>query len=496
MRSNVLLENLGLFTQTSDGIKLLRQSILRNAISGRLVEQASDEGTGFDLVAKVLGNRGIKVGPQNEPTADMPKNWGRAKLGEIFYLEMGQSPNSESYNSRRDGLPFYQGKTDFGPFVPTPRVWCSNPNKIAEVGDVLLSVRAPVGPTNYATEKCCIGRGLAAVRPLGGMQTEFVLWWLRAYETQIAEMGTGTTFVAVSKKNLEPFLIVVPPLAEQNRILEKINELMKLCDELETQIYLQNRLSTTARNSAVAAISTAQTTEETQKAWERIEGNWELLTGNSDSVESIRFLVHDLATRGVFSDEEIFEVVELKDIAQINYGYTESAKRTEVGPKFLRITDIQVGKVDWETVPYCPISSADEEKYLLKDGDLVFARTGATTGKSFLLRNPPRSVCASYLIRVRPDAKKVLPEYLYLYFQSGQYWVDVKSGMSGTAQGGFNSSKLGALKIRIPDLKTQLEIVKKTNELLQVCRSLEKCLRKQQILAEKFARSVVSESAI
>jgi type I restriction enzyme S subunit len=495
MRSNVLLENLGIFAHTSDGIRLLRQSILRNAISGRLVDQGSEEGTGYELVAKILGNRGIEAGLQNQPNSDMPKNWGRAKLGEIFYLEMGQSPNSDSYNSRKDGLPFYQGKTDFGTFVPTPRVWCSKPNKVAEAGDVLLSVRAPVGPTNYASEKCCIGRGLAAVRPLGGMQTEFTLWWLRAYETQIAEMGTGTTFVAVSKKNLEPFMISVPPLAEQKRILDKINELMKLCDELEARILLQNRLSTAARNSAVAAISTAQTQEEMQIAWERIQSNWEVLTGTSDSVESIRLLVHDLATRGVLSGEEIFEVVELKDIAQINYGYTESAKRTEVGPKFLRITDIQLGKVDWDTVPYCPISSAEEEKHLLKDGDLVFARTGATTGKSFLLNNPPRSVCASYLIRVRPDVKKVLPEYLYLYFQSGQYWVDVKSGMSGTAQGGFNSSKLGALAIRIPDLATQAKIIKKTNELLQVCEDLGRSLLRQQILAEKFARSVVSISA-
>jgi type I restriction enzyme, S subunit len=213
----------------------------------------------------------------------------------------------------------------------------------------------------------------------------------------------------ISKAKFSNLQISIPPLEEQKRIVNKVKELVNLCDSLETQFTLSKSLSTAARRSAVDAISTAQTPEETQKAWERIEGNWEFLTGNSDSVESIRFLVHDLATQGVFSDEEIFEVVELKDIAQINYGYTESAKRTEVGPKFLRITDIQVGKVDWETVPYCPISSADEEKYLLKDGDLVFARTGATTGKSFLLHNPPRSVCASYLIRVRPDTKKILP---------------------------------------------------------------------------------------
>jgi type I restriction enzyme S subunit len=193
--------------------------------------------------------------------------------------------------------------------------------------------------------------------------------------------------------------------------------------------------------------------------------------------------------------DQSFHEVKLKEIAVINYGYTESANHAEVGPKFLRITDIQFGKVDWSTVPYCPISNADEEKYSLRDGDLVFARTGATTGKSFLLSDPPRSVCASYLIRVRPDSRKVLPEYLYLYFQSGRYWLDVKGGMSGTAQGGFNSTKLGALSVRIPDLQSQQIIVDKARELLQISEDLQLVLSQREEIAEKFALSIMATSA-
>jgi len=100
----------------------------------------------------------------------------------------------------------------------------------------LLSVRAPVGPTNFVQEESCIGRGLAAIRPLCGMSTNFVLWWMRAHESKITAMGTGTTFIAVSKKNLFPFSIPVPPLLEQERIVAKVDELMGLCNELETAI--------------------------------------------------------------------------------------------------------------------------------------------------------------------------------------------------------------------------------------------------------------------
>jgi type I restriction enzyme S subunit len=104
------------------------------------------------------------------------------------------------------------------------------------------------------------------------------------------------------------------------------------------------------------------------------------------------------------------------------YGHTASAQHSPVGPKMLRITDIQDGRVDWPSVPYCRCD--DVEKYRLKAGDIVFARTGATTGKSFLIREAQDSVFASYLIRLRVRSG-ILPEYLFCYFQSSQYWTAV-----------------------------------------------------------------------
>jgi type I restriction enzyme S subunit len=89
----------------------------------------------------------------------------------------------------------------------------------------------------------------------------------------------------------------------------------------------------------------------------------------------------------------------------------------------------------------------------------VFARTGATTGKSFLVAKPPLAVCASYLIRLRTDKKMVSPDFLNLNFQTNAYWKQVNEGMSGAAQGGFNASKLGALEIPVPPLDEQKQIV-------------------------------------
>src|ERR1700694_2575338 len=92
-------------------------------------------------------------------------------LSEACMVLMGQSPPGTSYNTSGDGLPFFQGKTDFGDMFPRVRVFCTQPSRIAEHGDILMSVRAPVGPTNLAKEKCCIGRGLAALRTRRGLDT-------------------------------------------------------------------------------------------------------------------------------------------------------------------------------------------------------------------------------------------------------------------------------------------------------------------------------------
>ena len=154
-----------------------------------------------------------------------------------------------------------------------------------------------------------------------------------------------------------------------------------------------------------------------------------------------------------------WEVKPLGEIADVSYGYTAKAQQEEVGPQFLRITDIKIDSVKWENVPFCKISEKDYEKHRLEKGDLVFARTGATTGKSFLIRENRNAVCASYLIKVRLSDSSVTPEFLSLYFQSSDYWNAVELGTEGAAQGGFNASKLKALQIPLPPLEEQRRIV-------------------------------------
>lgn len=151
--------------------------------------------------------------------------------------------------------------------------------------------------------------------------------------------------------------------------------------------------------------------------------------------------------------------VPLGELAElIDYGVTASADFQAVGPKFLRITDIQDGEVDWTNVPYCKAEQRKLTSSTLRAGDIVFARTGATTGKSFLITTcPQQAVFASYLIRVRPSTQ-VDPSFLAQFFQSADYWKQISSKAVGAAQPGVNASKLKELAIPLPLLSEQRRI--------------------------------------
>ena len=150
--------------------------------------------------------------------------------------------------------------------------------------------------------------------------------------------------------------------------------------------------------------------------------------------------------------------VQLGSVAKSQYGYTAKAIDDKSLPKMLRITDIQNGKVDWENVPNCQIDGELLKKYLLQDGDIVIARTGATTGKSYLLNNPINSVFASYLIRLR-SSKNLNVKYLYYFLQSNSYWNQISELAVGIAQPGVNSSKLQRINFPLPPLDEQQRIV-------------------------------------
>ncbi|MBU1185126.1 MAG: restriction endonuclease subunit S [Proteobacteria bacterium] len=271
--------------------------------------------------------------------------------------------------------------------------------------------------------------------------------YLKAVEVET----TGTTRKRISRSKLGQVAIPVPPLSEQQRIVGILDE-------------------------AFDDIATAKTNAE-----KNLQNARALFESHLQSV---------FTQRG-----EGWVEKRLGDLSKISYGYTESASTEEIGPKFLRITDIQNNRVGWSGVPYCTIEPSDYPKYKLAEGDIVFARTGATTGKSYLVVDPPEAVFASYLIRVQLNTKDLLPEFVNLFFQTQSYWDSIRSGTSGSAQGGFNATKLGELLIPFPKSpKDQQVIIAKLDTLSGETQRLESLYQQKLAALEALKKSLLHQA--
>ena len=297
------------------------------------------------------------------------------------------------------------------------------------------------------------GGFMGMLTPQNGLLPKYLfhLMTTEDYKDFIDALSDGANINNLTFDNLKRFPVPFPPLDEQKRIVAKLDE---------------------------AFVGLAKAKENSEK---NLQNARALFESHLDSVFN---------HRGSGWVEK-----RLGDLSRIKYGYTESASVKKVGPHFLRITDIQDNGVDCDTVPYCPIDASDLPKSRLSDGDIVFARTGATTGKSYLVSNPPESVFASYLIRVQLSDKELLPRFVNLFFQTYSYWDTIRAGVSGSAQGGFNATKLGKLVIPFPkSTKEQMAIVGKLDELTAETQRLAQIYEQKLEALESLKKSVLHEA--
>lgn len=251
----------------------------------------------------------------------------------------------------------------------------------------------------------------------------FIYKYLQSRQEFInTELRRGSAQPHVYPSDIANLEIELPPLEKQIQMVEKLDRTFSEIDLLEANVTKLILLNDSLVRSKIDS--------ELTNIWGSNEGN------------------------------------ELGKFGKISYGYTAKSSTIKKGPKYLRITDIQNNTVNWGEVPYCEISSEEKSKFLLAKGDIVFARTGATTGKSYLIDSDVDAVFASYLIRIRPDTSKLDPKFLYYFFQSSYYWDEIADGISGSAQGGFNASKLQAMTVSFPsDVKIQEKIVERIRDL-------------------------------
>ena len=263
------------------------------------------------------------------------------------------------------------------------------------------------------------------------------------------KISKGTALPTIDQKKLHQTKIPVPPLEEQSRIVTRLGEAFAEIDRAEKAYEELQTLAGVLRGQILQ---------------EAIQGKLVPQLAEEGVVEQI----------GVAPDEVPFEIPEswkwchMKGITQkIHYGFTASAANAG-NAKLLRITDIQDGRVNWDTVPFCDVPEKKLASCKLGESDVVIARTGGTIGKSFLLTDVSDvAVFASYLIRLIPCAEVVNPKYLMVFLNSPEYWKQLKAMSQGTGQPNVNAKSLSTLLLPLPPLDEQARIVAKVEELLK-----------------------------
>ena len=378
------------------------------------------------------------------------------KLKECCTIIAGQSPESKYYNSNGDGLPFFQGKADFGELYPSIRVYCSQPTKIAEKDDILLSVRAPVGPTNLAPCKVCIGRGLTAIRPSEVLLTRYVLLFFRYFEAQLASKGAGTTFKAITQDVVKNLEIPIPPLPEQERIVARIEELFSQLDA-GVETLKKTKAQLVVYRQAVLK--------------EAFEGDYprKQLKEFSKAISGFAF------KSSRYSPDGNYVVVKIGNVKERHFDFSRDLTKTlEADDSIL-------------------------EKYLLRRGDCLITLTGSRGKRDYgfvaMVGNQNNYLLNQRVAALRFDQSVALPEFFQYYLASPSYrdmFFGYETGNVG--QGNVGIKALLDPYVILPDIDMQKRIVEDVEDRLSVCDSIEQTVDTALQQAEAMRQSILKDA--
>jgi len=368
------------------------------------------------------------------------------KLKDCATIIAGQSPESKYYNTNGVGMPFFQGKADFGELYPTVRIYCSQPTKIAEKDDILLSVRAPVGPTNLSPGQVCIGRGLAAIRPSADVNLRYLLYYFRFFEAQLSEKGTGTTFKAITQATIKNLDVPVPSLTEQERIVVRIEELFSELDK---------------------AVETLRTTKQ------------QIAVYRQAVLKEVFGKVTTHTPFGKIIDARLGKMLDKK-------------KNTGNYKKYLRNINVRWFSFDLSDLLEMRIEDSEIEKYSVSLNDLIICE-GGEPGRCAVWDKQDSLFYQKALHRVRfldNSNPKFYMYYLWFFAQAGQ----LCRYFTGTGIKHLTGQSLSKVIVPTADRTIQDSIVAEIESRLSVCDSIEQTVDAALQQADALRQSVLKEA--
>jgi len=465
----------------------------------------------------------------SEFNKDLPTTWLKTTLDEVAHIEMGQSPESRFYNDNGQGLPFFQGKAEFEERYPRVRKWCSVPNKIAETGDILVSIRAPVGPTNIAQSRSCIGRGLAAICANPPINQLFLFYFFRHIESWLSDQGTGSTFAAISGQFLRKIEFVLAPAAEQTRIVEKLEELLSDLDAGVAELkaaqkklgqYRQSLLKAAVEGALTAEWRTTNQAKETgTQLLERIlierRARWEAKQlakfkeqGKAspkdwqnkypEPVKPDTSDLPELPMRWVWASlDQLTEFITSGSRGWANFYSNE-------GSTFIRSQNINKDYLDLSDIAFVtPPRNSEGERTRVGMNDLLLTITGANVGKAARVEiQVDEAYVSQHVALIRP-VDLSLSNYLHLFLTAsagGRGQLDKEA--YGAGKPGLNLQQVKSVLVPLPpnvEVKVLIEYLANqfnaiTGQSMQIALTLKQsAAQRKNILKAAFSGQLVPQ---
>lgn len=460
----------------------------------------------------------------------MREDWIEVELGEVCQVNMGQSPPSSTYNIDKKGLPFFQGKAEFTELHPIVKKWCTKPKKFAEINDILLSVRAPVGATNVANQKCAIGRGLAAISYK--YNYKYILAYLRLIEKKLDGQGTGTTFRAISGNILKSQIIPLAPLPIQRAIVLKIESLFSSLDkgiaDLKTaqeqlKVYRQAVLKKAFEGEFTKSWRAKQTNLQTVKElketidlsrekfynqqiieWEQAVQNWER-NGKKDKKPSKPSKLVVPEKPNAEHDERKWPIPEPWIWTQVGticfvtklagFEYTDYVKYDDEGDLTVLKAE-NAGVNGFKKTEFSKIKSETVEmlkRSFLFGGELLVVFVGAGTGNVAVVPKDRKYFLGPNIGMARPYFE-INSRFLEFQLQSSVGKHMMMATVKAVAQPSLSMATIRQTPIAFPSVAEQNQIVREIESRLSVCDKVEQSISEALEKAEALRQSILKKA--
>ena len=481
----------------------LKASILQYAIQGKLVEQRPEEGTGEELYRQIQAEkqRLIKEGKikkekalpeisEDEFPFEIPESWRWVRWGDLSQsIQYGyNAPAQDVGRIKMVRISDIQDGKVLWDTVPYCEIREEEiPTYLLQKNDILFARTGGTVGKSYLVkdvpEESIYAGYLIRTRYSSLLCPEYMKYFMESllYWDQLRNGTIATAQPNCNGKTLSKMILPLPPLAEQKRIVAKIEELLPYVDcyaaayeKLEQfNAKFPEDMKKSILQYAIQGKLVEQRPEEGtgEELYQQIQTEKQRLT-KEGKIKKEKPLPEIAEDEIPFDIPENWKWVRWGELSQsIQYGYNAPAQ--EHGRiKMVRISDIQDGKVLWNKVPYCDIKENEIPTYQLGANDILFARTGGTVGKSYLVKDvPEEAIYAGYLIRTQYSSL-LCPDYMKHFMESQLYWNQLRSGTIATAQPNCNGQTLSKMMLPLPPLAEQKRIVAKLEEILPLCERL------------------------